>query len=199
LGLCREHSHRVNLKVDNVESVEIVRNHLDSQDLKTKVCFGSDATVVATVPVSDDKNYSPSVLVVSPSDKTENAENLAKWMQTVIDVWTTHEFGAKSNGKLWSIASDGDPTYRAAKFKICMNKLVEKDSYLGKLLGSLSGLNRYTSKEGITMTCDPKHIFKRFATLLCSTAGFMINKDEIQPSDIAHHLAQLQGLDLKSA
>jgi hypothetical protein len=199
LGLCREHSHRVNLKVDNVESVEIVRNRLDSQDLKTKVCFGSDATVVATVPVSDDKNYSPSVLVVSPSDKTENAENLAKWMQTVIDVWTTHEFGAKSNGKLWSIASDGDPTYRAAKFKICMNKLVEKDSYLGKLLGSLSGLNRYTSKEGITMTCDPKHIFKRFATLLRSTAGFMINKDEIQPSDIAHHLAQLQGLDLKSA
>lgn len=86
LGLCHEHSHHVNLKVDNVESVEIVCNCLDSQDPKTKVFFGSDATVVATVPVSDDKNYSPSVLVVSPSDKTENADNLAKWMQTVIDI-----------------------------------------------------------------------------------------------------------------
>lgn len=72
-----------------------------------------------------------------------------------------------------------------------MDKLVEKDSHLGKLLGALSGLNHYTSKEGITMTCDLKHIFKHFATLLHSMAGFMINKDEIQPSDIAHHLAQL--------
>ena len=199
LGLCREHSHNVNTKVESVESVENICVALDSQDSATKVCFGSDATVVAIAQYSDDKYYTPVPVVASPSDKTEKANDLAKWMQTVLDVWKTHELGEKVNGPIWALASDGDSTYRAAKYKICMSKPLEKDSALGKLLCNLLGLNFFTSKDGVTPTCDPKHILKQFATLLRCLAGFMINKDHIKPSDVAAHLAELPGITIKDA
>ena len=160
LGLCREHSHNVNTQVDSVESVEKIRAALDSQDSAVKVCFGSDATVVAIAQYSDDKYYTPVPVVASASDKTEKADGLANWIQTVLDVWKTHKFGEKVNGPIWALASDGDSTYCAAKFKICMLKQLQKDSYLGKLLCDLLGLNCFTSKDGATLTGDPKHIFK---------------------------------------
>ena len=48
MGLCREHSHNVNTQVVSLDSVEEVRMALfEPQDDDTKVCFGSDATVVA--------------------------------------------------------------------------------------------------------------------------------------------------------
>jgi hypothetical protein len=179
--------------------VDKIRSALASDDASTKVCFASDATVVAVAQYSDDKFYSPIPIVASPSDKTEKADDLAKWMKTILDAWKSHEFGEKINGPIWSLASDGDSTYRAAKFKICMEKIVEADSNFGKVLHSLLGLNKFASKDGITLTGDPKHIFKRFATLLRSLAGFMINQDEIKPSDIAAHLAMLPDMDVKSA
>ena len=201
LGLCHEHSNNINNQVDNVESVEKIRSALASDDSATKVCFGSDATVIAVAQYSDDKYYSPIPLVASPSDKTEKADDLARWMHIVLDAWKSHKFGEKTNGPIWSLASDGDSTYRAAKFKICMEKIIETNSYLGKVLKSLLGLNQFTSVDGVTLTLtgDPKHIFKRFTTLLQSLAGFMINQNEIKPSDIAAHLAMLPDMDVKSA
>ena len=80
-------------------------------------------------------------------------------------------------------------------------RIIETNSYLGKVLKSLLGLNQFTSVDGVTLTLtgDPKHIFKRFTTLLQSLAGFMINQNEIKPSDIAAHLAMLPDMDVKSA
>ena len=160
MGLCQEHSQNVNLQVDSVESVDKIHTALSSQDPAIKVCFGSDATVVAIAQYSDDKYYTPVPVVASPSDKTEKADGLANWMQTVLDVWKAHEFGEKINGPIWALASDGDSTYHAAKFKICMFKHLKRNSYLGKLLCDLLGFNCFTSKDGVTLTCDPKHIFK---------------------------------------
>jgi len=172
LGLCREHSYRVNTRVESVDSVEEVRTALaEPKNSSSKVCFGSETTVVAIAPYAQDDYYTPVPIVASPSDKTEKALELAKWMQTVLDVWRDHEFGKKVNGPIWALASDGDATYRAAKHIICMVKKVDKNTPLGKILSPLLGLNCWTSAEGATSTCDPKHIFKRFATLLRSTAG----------------------------
>ena len=80
-----------------------------------------------------------------------------------------------------------------------MEKILETNSYFGKVLKSLLGLNQFTSVDGVTLTGDPKHIFKWFATLLQSHAGFMINQNVIKPSDIAAHLAMLPDMDVKSA
>jgi hypothetical protein len=80
------------------------------------VCFGSETTVVGIAPHAhaQENYYTPVPIVASPSDKMEKAPDLAKWMQTVLDTWKTHEFGEKVNGPIWVLTSDEDSTYHAA-------------------------------------------------------------------------------------
>ena len=59
--------------MDSVEYVEKIHSALASDDSSTKVCFGSDATVVAVAQYSDNNYYSLIPLVASPSDQTEKA------------------------------------------------------------------------------------------------------------------------------
>jgi hypothetical protein len=132
----------------------------DLKDEDTKVCFGSDATIVGIAPYGWVDHYSPVPIVASPSDKTEKGAALADWMQTVLDVWKKHDLGEKANGPIWALASDGDSTYCLAKHLICMAKELDMSSPLGHLLCDLLGFNCWTSEDGVTSTCDPKHIFK---------------------------------------
>ncbi|KAJ7683107.1 hypothetical protein B0H17DRAFT_1160967 [Mycena rosella] len=169
LGLCREHAHRVDTQVDSLESVENVRLALqkDAKD-PGKVCFGSDATVVAIAPYARDDHYTPVPLVVSPSDKTEKGVELAKWIQVVLDTWDSHPQGRILHGEIDALASDGDSGFRLAKHLICMVQDTDPDSPLGKIVHSLLGLNCLTSIGGQRSTGDPKHIFKR-KTYLCNS------------------------------
>ncbi|KAK7037056.1 hypothetical protein R3P38DRAFT_2517108 [Favolaschia claudopus] len=202
LGLCREHSHRVNTAVDTLDSVESVRTALQKdKDDPDRVCFGTDATVVAIAPYARDDHYTPVPIVVSPSDKTETGEQLAKWMQVILDVWETHPQGKILHGPIDALASDGDSTYRLAKHIICMVKETDPNSALGKIICPLLGINRFTSKNGQLSTCDPKHIFKRTrdATLLRNLAGIMIGESLIQPLDIVQHLSALPEVTLEAA
>ena len=161
LGLCREPSCNVDIKVTSLDSVEKVHTALFTfQDDATKVCFGSDATVVGIAPYARDDHYSPVPIVALPSDKHEKRVDLAKWLETVLDTWKTHEFGEKINGPIWGLGTDGDSSYRLAKHIICLHKQIDKSTPLGILLSELLGLNCYMSKDGVTGTCDPKHIFK---------------------------------------
>ena len=195
LGLCHEHSHNVSTKVETFQSVENVHLALQSDDENTRVCFGSDATVLAIAPYAREDHYNPIPLAVSPSCKREKGVALAEWLQTALNTYANHEYGAVVNGDIWSIGSDGDSTFRFAKHKICMVKPIEEDSPLGHLLSPLLGLNLYRSKEGIIGTCDPKHIFKRFATLLRSILGIIIKDLNISPHDIVEQLAFLMPVE----
>ncbi|KAJ7938701.1 hypothetical protein B0H13DRAFT_1851287 [Mycena leptocephala] len=207
LGLCREHSNRVNTSVDSLESVENVRQALQ-KDLKDpgKVCFGSDATVVAVAPYAQTDHYTPVPTVVSPSDKTEKVPELALWMKQ----------GEKLHGPIWALGSDGDASYRLAKHLICMVKEVDRQSPLGKCVHSLLGMNCFPSKDGQLSTGDPKHIFKRMspsacihtgstsptigdATLLRNSGSIRVGKANIRPHDIVHHLAALPEITLEKA
>jgi hypothetical protein len=188
LGLCREHSQNMDQHV-GADSTIIGKlwDALESSDADSKVCWGTEATVVVVAPYGKTENYSPTPLVLSPTDKSEKAEDLCKWIQTVIDTWNTHPNGAKLHGPLWSIASDGDATFRRARHELCNRYQIDLQSPLGSKLRHLRGLNLYTSKELITATCDPKHIFKRFATLIRSN-GLTIKDQFINSSDIRDQL-----------
>ncbi|KAJ6449180.1 hypothetical protein C8R45DRAFT_1131162 [Mycena sanguinolenta] len=196
LGLCREHVNRFNTQVDTMESVDAVRTALAETDLKssTKVCFGSDATVVAIAPYADQEHYTAFPLVVSGSDKTEKSNELASWLNTILETWKEHPQGEKLHGPIWALGSDGDGVYRLAKFQLCMRKKIEADSDLGKILTPLVGLNQFTSIDGVVLTSDMKHIAKRFATLTRNSQGLMINDTIVRPPDIIDHLSQLPNL-----
>lgn len=188
MGLCREHSRNFN---PNVEGPQTLDNLWDLLKDK-KVCWGVDATVVAVAPYARSDYYAPIPIVLSPSDKTEKSEALMHWIQTVIDSWQSHDNGKKMFGELWSIASDGDATFRRARHGICTKIPLDPHSDLGVKLVGLQGLNCYTSKELITATCDPKHIFKReWYSKLC----FLSN---IYSQVLLHCFAAAQELSLKT-
>ncbi|KAJ7798365.1 hypothetical protein B0H14DRAFT_3092934 [Mycena olivaceomarginata] len=161
------HSNRVNTTVDSLDSVDEVRVALqrERRDPK-KVCFGSDATVVAIAPYAQDDHYTPVPIVVSPSDQTEKGPELAKWMQVVLDTWEHHPQGKALHGRIEALASDGASSYRLAKHLICMTTKTDSNSPLGKIVCPLLGMNCYTSKDQQLSTSDPKHIFKRRTDIL---------------------------------
>ncbi|KAJ6609768.1 hypothetical protein B0H10DRAFT_2295284 [Mycena sp. CBHHK59/15] len=194
LGLFWEHSDRVKNQVTNlqsIEDIETIHTALFSPATKDdKVCFGSDATVVAIAPYGRNDHYTPSPIVVSPSDKTEKGLELAKWMQTVITSWQANESGESVHGPIWALASDGDAAYRLAKHTLCMVKKLDPASDLGKILHPLIGLNLLTSIHNILWTGDPKHIWKRFGTLARNPLGFMIFMMNIKLENIIKHLCE---------
>ncbi|KAJ7794193.1 hypothetical protein B0H14DRAFT_2392706, partial [Mycena olivaceomarginata] len=200
LGLCREHSNRVNTSIDSLDSVDEVRVALqrEKHDPK-KVCFGSDATVVAIAPYAQDVHYTPVPIVVSPSDQTEKGPELAKWMQVVLDTWEHHPQGKALHGRIEDLASDGASSYRLAKHLICMTTKTDPNSPLGKIVCPLLGMNCYTSKDQQLSTSDPKHIIKRYGTLLRNTSGIMIGDTNILPSDTLQNLSALSEVTIERA
>ncbi|EJD33363.1 hypothetical protein AURDEDRAFT_177557 [Auricularia subglabra TFB-10046 SS5] len=185
LGLSRETAGKVDTSAATMAQVDAIRDALQSKDVR----FGSEATVVALGPYADPNYYTPVPLVVSPSDKTEKGDDLRIWMRTVMDCWNSHNYGKTLHGPIWSLASDGDSTYRWAKHALCTAKKLDPTSPLSRKLAPLLGFNLYTSEDGLTTwTCDPKHVMKRFATLLRSESGVVLFKRNIRP---AHIVAQL--------
>ncbi|KLO07944.1 hypothetical protein SCHPADRAFT_1001296 [Schizopora paradoxa] len=208
IGVCREHASRVNLSVDDWESVENVRKALfqemlpeGERDDKKRICFGKEATVVAVGSLGRSDHYVPVPIVVSPSCKSERGKELAEWIRVVILAWKTHPMGESSHGPIWSLASDGDSAFRLARSLICTEQEFDPESrtHAGRILNSLPGLNRQTSKDGIVGSCDPKHIEKRFATLLRNESGIMVGDQHINAEIVMNHLCALKDMTREKA
>ncbi|KAF8159729.1 hypothetical protein B0H34DRAFT_674036 [Crassisporium funariophilum] len=78
-----------------------------------KVCFGSNATVVALALYTQSNHYRPVPLVVSASDKTEKGPKLSAWIRTLLDAYKAHKFEECTSGPIWALGSDGDSTFQA--------------------------------------------------------------------------------------
>ena len=60
-------------------------------------------------------------------------------------------------------------------------------------------MNLFTSPEGIISTCDPKYVYKRFATLLQNILGIVVRDTLITPEDMICFLALLHDMTLEKA
>ena len=138
LGFCREHEKTVYRKCDSVEAIQKLKDLVN----EGKLCFGSDATVVAIAPYTETDHYTPVPIILSPTDKTEKGEDMMIWIQKVLDSWEKHQFGAQINGPIWAIASDGDPSFRLAKHLLCMTTDLDMTSPLGQKLGELQYIDQ---------------------------------------------------------
>ncbi|KAJ7099638.1 hypothetical protein C8R43DRAFT_964190 [Mycena crocata] len=187
--ICREHSHRVKTKVESVEEVRKALAETDKKS-KTRVCYGSDATVVAIAPYANEKHYTAVPIVVSPTDKTETGADFAEWLQTTLEAWRLDPNGEKIHGPVWSIESDGDNVFCLAKFTF---------SELGKILDKCLGINKYTSEHGAIAGSDLKHVGKRFATLTRNLLGISIGDTILMPTDIIKHLAMQEHITVEKA
>ncbi|KAI0066999.1 hypothetical protein BV25DRAFT_1897244 [Artomyces pyxidatus] len=196
VGLCREHSHTVSTRVTDVEAIKAVEKALHVDET---CCYGKDGTVVAIAPYADSQSYTPYPVILSPSCKTEKGSEMSLWMKTMLDVWRTHPHGEVKHGPIYAIGSDGESSFRLARFTLCMSETLDAASELGQILYKLQGLNRETGPYGIIGTCDPKHVIKRFATLLRSPSGILIHGTIITPTHVLANLAALPHMSKVSA
>lgn len=162
IGLCREHAGGLDLHVQCAQSILAIEEAVHAE--KPRAHYSSEATVVAVAPFQS-SNYSAIPLVLSGSCKAETGEGMAKWVADIIHAWNKNPNGAAARGPIWSIATDGESTMRVCRFTLCMLHELPATDSLRPFLQNLSGLNLFTGVNNITMTCDPKHVFKRTSTL----------------------------------
>lgn len=94
VGLCWEHGGNVETEVTSFSIIETVHEALfDLKDPDKKVCFGTNATVVALAPYAQNDHYSPMPILASPSDKREKSEALASWINMVLSSYKTQIWG----------------------------------------------------------------------------------------------------------
>lgn len=165
-GLCREHSQGIRTKINVLGDVQELEAALHPQNKDgvtppATVHYGKDGTVVAVAPYAQTNHYSPVPLLVSSSCKSETGEELAAWLNVVLDAWKSHPHGEQTHGPIWALASDGESSFRRARFLLCMTEQINATSALGQRLAGLVGLNMYTGSGGLCGTCDPKHVIKR--------------------------------------
>jgi hypothetical protein len=159
---------------------------------KTETCHhGKDGIVAAIAPIAESEYYAPAPLLISASCKRETGQQLTEWLKMFIQVYKDHPDGEKTHGPIRTIASDGEASFRTARFLLCTTQDLDPNSELGKILYKLPGLNCQIGADGLLGTCDPKHIFKRFATLIHSPSGTLVNDTNIYPGDVLENLVAM--------
>ena len=188
LGLCREHSTGVKTLIEDVQDLHNVGDAL----FNSKTCHrGKDATVLGLAPVTDTENYHVTPLILSSSCKSETGEELASWVRKVIEDYRQHSDGERRHGPICTLATDGESSFRKLRFILCLTETLDPNSDLSRKLSVLPGLNLQTGPHGILGTCDPKHIVKRFATMLRSPKGFTLGLHKIESGDVLKALCHV--------
>ncbi|KAJ7729411.1 hypothetical protein DFH07DRAFT_756847, partial [Mycena maculata] len=134
-------------------------------------------------------DYGAKPVLLMPTCKKGSWQSSAQQSQKLMQAWKLSPFGEAKHGPLKEVASDGDGRRRAALYLVLMHK------HLYEFLSNLPGLNLYTGEDGITMCFDPKHLFKRICTLLCSLKGILVNGVIINKTLVAQWLEKIPGHD----
>ena len=183
LGLCREHS-QIKMTVDDVGDLEAVKQAIDNGECHR----GKDGTVLVIAPITDLKDYFPVPLVLSPSCKTETGDQLVEWVGSFLEIYRDHPDGEACHGPIHTLATDGESSFRKLRATLGLRQLLNPESPMGRLLCQLPGLNLYTGSHGLLTTSDPKHIIKRYATLIRSKSGIQISGTTLMPQDARNTL-----------
>ncbi|KAJ3521293.1 hypothetical protein NMY22_g12372 [Coprinellus aureogranulatus] len=194
VGMCREHSHGLKATLDTMEDVD----RLEAAFLSGKVHHGTEATVLGLAPVTAADHYYVSPVGVTSGCHAETGQEMGVWLRHFLDAYRTNENGEKRHGPVYAIATDGASTFRSLRFSICHEKALNPSTDLGAILSRLSGMNMQTGPQGIIATCDPKHIIKRFATLLRSRQrGITVGTSVITSDHVSRALRHVGGLSDK--
>jgi len=191
LGLCREHAGQTKLTVDDANDIDRVSKALFQDQ---SIHHGKDGTVVGIAPITGKKDYFPAPLVLSASCKTEKGSDMAKWIPEFLESYRNNPDGARRHGPIYTVATDGESSFRNLRFQIGLTELLSPTSSMGQIIYQLSGMNCRTGANGLLTTCDPKHIIKRFATMIRSPSGIQIGESHISTGMIRDALLQLDSM-----
>ncbi|KDQ09813.1 hypothetical protein BOTBODRAFT_116713, partial [Botryobasidium botryosum FD-172 SS1] len=162
-GLCREHSHRVDLRAVSYRAAEAIADAIASDNEAEKCHYGKEATIGVIGAFGAD-DYTPMPVLVSPTCKTEDWESVAAWCDTAAYQWD--KIAASTRGPLWMMESDGDAVRQLVFHNLLMKNTLPQADPLYAELSRLQLFNLQTGPHNITMGFNPKHIFKRTLLLL---------------------------------
>lgn len=178
----------VKKSIEDINDIESVAKAL----FDNKIChFGKDATVLGIAPVTDKENYNIVPLIISSSCKSETGHELADWVRIGLKTYHESPSGAKLHGDIRTLATDGESSFCKLRFELCLTEDLDHNSKLGHLLYQLPGLNCWTGTNRLIGTCDPKHVVKRFATMMRSPAGVQLATQHLTSNDSMITLQQI--------
>jgi hypothetical protein len=151
-GLCWKHSHLIDPVLRTYESAVTIAKKIHDGE----VHLGKELTVIGVACFGEDELYP---ILAAPTCKTEDAGDMEGVLARAIERWNAT--GAATVGPLWSFATDGDATRRAAGHKLFLKNPLSLDSQLYGVLSNMPGLNTLTGDGEVTLDFDFKHIFKR--------------------------------------
>ncbi|KII93403.1 hypothetical protein PLICRDRAFT_99321, partial [Plicaturopsis crispa FD-325 SS-3] len=189
-GLCWKHAPLVNLVLRTFESATDIAIEL----AKGTVHLGKEMTV-ASISFFGERGTYP--ILAAPTCKQESQSDMEYICELIIGSWGAT--AAAKLGEIWSFATDGDATRRAAGYKLFVRYMLSNTSKLYGTLSRMPGLNLFTGLKEITLDFDWKHILKRICTLLRSPAGIVLNGGRVMnPAFLSRYLLLLDGQDTKS-
>ncbi|KAG1738230.1 hypothetical protein EDB19DRAFT_1983776 [Suillus lakei] len=165
-GLCWKHSHLVDPVLRTYESAITIAQKIHDSE----VHLGKELTVIGAACFGEDELYP---ILVALTCKTENAGDMEIMLTRTIEWWNITG-AAASVGPVWSFATNGDATRRAAGHKIFLKKLLSPELQLYGILNNMPGLN--------TMTGDAENILilpVGFCMLIRSPAGIVLNNGRV--------------------
>ncbi|KAG0701125.1 hypothetical protein DFH29DRAFT_1000528 [Suillus ampliporus] len=171
-GLCWKHSSLVDPVLRTYDSaVRIAQKIHDGE-----VHLGKEVTVIGAVCFGEEELY---LILVAPTCKTEDSKDTEIVLAHTIQRWSAT--GAdRIVGPVWSFATDGDATRRAAGHRLFLKNPLSMHSPLYGILSNMPGLNTFTG----------------FCTLICSPAGIILNNGHlINAVMLARYLVWLPAYD----
>jgi len=114
-------------------------------------------------------------LVASPSDKIEKADDLARWMRIVLDVWSLTNLERRPM-VLYGLLLVWDSTIRCSQVQNAWREIIET-FICWQILKSFWTQSVYFC-EWSTLTGYPKNIIQAFAYFAAESCWLLINEDE---------------------
>ena len=195
VGLCREHSHDVNVTFDSTDVLDRLKYAID----QGKVHYGSEATVGALVPLRGN-NYSAIPLFVSLTcKKDETASSLAPFMEHFFSAWYADSRGYKQRGPCGACISDGAANFRLAAAEQFNSNLLRPNIekyHEGEIFALLSQLRLFDLKVGrflVVDGSDDRHGGKRFRERIKSKSKGMLLSREVLHSAAIEQMLRLLG------
>ncbi|KIJ45014.1 hypothetical protein M422DRAFT_167515 [Sphaerobolus stellatus SS14] len=183
LGTCREHEHAITLSFESIEEAQLVIKALQ----EGKIHFASEATVIALGTLTEDNHIYPGrPIVVSGSCKKETATAHVSILHAAIKA--CNEASGLLQGKLYSIASDGERKRGKALTALTMQKPLDRASPIYDQLSRLKLMNFEVGENDLTQDKDYHHIFKRCRNTAIRLTGMNIFGLIITSAILERHL-----------
>jgi hypothetical protein len=206
-GLCWKHSHIIDPVLCTYDSAVDIAQKIHAG----QVHLGKELTVIGALFFGEDAIYP---LLAAPTCKAEDVHDMEQLLARAINCWDTTGAGT-SVGPIWSFATDGDATRRAAGHKLFIKNMLAHESPLYGTLINMPGLNLFTGKGLVTLDFDYKHILKckmfflltnhtptninintGICTLIRTPSGIVLNDGRVINSMmLAHYLVWLPAYD----